>query len=106
LSRRIVVGGGTLQGDVKPLGLDIRGGIDRLGTCIIEFYTEHIAFTRICLPYVGIIVVCMRVSLVELPFQTVMGRIPALECMLSGARGLLRSHPISSASECYRPLKS
>jgi hypothetical protein len=34
---------------------------------------EHIAFTRICLPYVGIIKVCIRVALVELPVQTVMG---------------------------------
>jgi hypothetical protein len=66
LSHRVVVGGGTLLGDAKPLGLDISGGTDRLGTCIIEFYTEHIAFTRIYLPYVGIIMVCMSVSLAEL----------------------------------------
>jgi hypothetical protein len=29
------------------------------------------------------------VSLVELSFQTVMGQIPAFECMLLGARGFL-----------------
>jgi hypothetical protein len=56
------------MGDAKPLILDIYGGADCLGTCAIEFYTERIAFTKICLPYVGIIVVCMRVTLVELPF--------------------------------------
>jgi hypothetical protein len=33
--------------------------------------------------------VLMRVSLIELPCQAVMGRIPALVYMLSGARGLL-----------------
>jgi hypothetical protein len=68
LSHRAAVGGGALMGDAKPPILDIYGGADCLGTCAIEFYMEHIAFTKICLPYVGIIVVCMRVTLVELPF--------------------------------------
>jgi hypothetical protein len=36
----------------------------------------------------------MHVSLVEPLRQVVMGQIPALECMLSGARGLLRPRPI------------
>jgi hypothetical protein len=85
----VAVGGGALLGDAKPQGLDICGGIDRLGTRVINVYMECIAFTKICLPYVGIIMVCMRISLVELPFHMVMGQIPALECMLSGARGLL-----------------
>jgi hypothetical protein len=31
----------------------------------------------------------MYVPLVELPLQTMMGRIPVLEHMMSGARGLL-----------------
>jgi hypothetical protein len=84
-------------------GLDICGCIDRLDTCGKKFYTERIAFTRICLPYDGIITVCMHVSLVELPFQIVMGQILALECMLSGARGLLQPCPISSGSDCFRP---
>jgi hypothetical protein len=56
----------------NPLGLDICGGVDFLGTYVIEFYMEHISFTKIHLPYVGIIMVCMRVSLVEQPFQAVM----------------------------------
>jgi hypothetical protein len=72
LSSHVAMSGGALLGDVKLSGLDICGGIDRLGTCVIEFYTKSIAFTRICLPYVGIIMVCMHVSLVELPFQKVM----------------------------------
>jgi hypothetical protein len=73
---------------------------------VSEFYTKHIAFTRICLPYVGIITVCMCVSVVELPFQTVMEWIPALECMLLGACGLMQSCPILLCSECYRPSRS
>jgi hypothetical protein len=68
LSRRAAAGGEALLGDAKPLGLNICEGVDRLGTYVIEFYMEHIAFTRICLPYVGIIMVCMHVSLVKLPF--------------------------------------
>jgi hypothetical protein len=64
---------------------------------------ERIAFTMICLPYIGVIMTCMRVSLVEPPLETVMGWIPALECMLSVVRGLLQSRPISSGNECYRP---
>jgi hypothetical protein len=61
------VGGGALLGDAKAPGLDICGGADCLGTCVIEFYMECIAFTRICLTYVGIIMACMRVSLVDIP---------------------------------------
>jgi hypothetical protein len=89
LSRRAVAGGGTLQRDMQPLVLDACGGVDCLGTCIINFYIERMDFTRVCLPYVGIITVSMRVSLAKLPLQTVMGRVPILEYMLSGARGLL-----------------
>jgi hypothetical protein len=103
LSRRVTVHGGALLGDAKAPDLDICGCIDHLDTCVIEFYMEHIAFTRICLPYVGIIMVCMHVSLVELPFQTVMGWIPALECMLSDVRGHLVPCPISSGSERFCP---
>jgi hypothetical protein len=44
----------------------------------------------------------MRVSMVELPFQTVMGWIPTIECMQLDAHGFLQPHPISSGSECYR----
>jgi hypothetical protein len=47
----------------------------------------------------------MHVSLVELPCQTVMGWIPTLEFMLSGAHGFLQPCPILSGSECYRPSK-
>jgi hypothetical protein len=38
-SDHVVVGGGTLLGDAKPSGLDICGCIDRLHTCVREFYT-------------------------------------------------------------------
>jgi hypothetical protein len=67
LSHRATMGSGALLGDAKPPGLDICKGVDRLGICVIEFYMEHIAFTKICLPYVGIIMVCICVSLVKLP---------------------------------------
>jgi hypothetical protein len=50
---------------------------------------KYIVFTMTCLPYVTVIMAFMRVSLVELPFQTVMGWIPTLECMLSCVHGLL-----------------
>jgi hypothetical protein len=103
LSHHVAVGGGALLWDAKPSDLDICGGIDHLDTCVIEFYTEHIAFTMICLPYVEIITVCMHVSLVVLPFHTVMEWIPALECTLSGARGLLQPRPISSVVSATIP---
>jgi hypothetical protein len=57
-----------LIGGCKALGLDICGGADWLGTCVIEFYTNRIDFTRICFPYVGIIMMWMCVSLILLPF--------------------------------------
>jgi hypothetical protein len=41
------------------------------------------------LPYGGRVMVSMYESLVELPPLIVMGRIPGLEHMLSGAHGLL-----------------
>jgi hypothetical protein len=103
LSRRAATGGGALLGDAKPPCLDICEGVDRLDTCVIEVYMKRIAFTRICLLYVRIIMVSMHVSLVELPFQIVMGWIIALECMLSGAHGLLQPYSISSGSECHHP---
>jgi hypothetical protein len=68
LSHRAAAGGGALLGDAEPPSLEICECVDHLGTYIIEFYTEHIAFTRICLPYAGMIMVWIRVSLVEQPF--------------------------------------
>jgi hypothetical protein len=44
---------------------------------VSEFYIECIAFTNVCLPYVEIIMVCMRVSLVELPFSDSDGMDPS-----------------------------
>jgi hypothetical protein len=67
------VDSGAFPGDAKSPGLDICGGVDCMGTCVTEFYMERIAFTRVCLPYTGVIMARMRVSLVELPFHTVMG---------------------------------
>jgi hypothetical protein len=81
------VGGGAFLGDVKPPGLYIHWIVDRLDTYVTKFYMEYIVFTKTCLPYVKVDMAFMRVSPVELPFQTVMGRILALECMLSGVHG-------------------
>jgi hypothetical protein len=101
--RLAAAGGGTILGDTKPSGLDICEGVDYLGTCVIEFYTEHITFTRICSPYVGIIMVCIRALLVEIPFQTVMEQILVLECILSATRGLLQSCPIHQVVSATAP---
>jgi hypothetical protein len=30
--------------NTKALGLDIYGGVDCVGTCVIEFYIDHIVF--------------------------------------------------------------
>jgi hypothetical protein len=54
-----------------------------------NLYTEYSVFTMACLSYVKAILPFIHVSLVELLRQVVMGRIPALEYMLSGACGLL-----------------
>jgi hypothetical protein len=101
LSHRTIVGGGTFSRDAKPQGLDIQWSADRLGTYVTKSYMEYINFTRICLSYIRVIMMFMRVSMVELLRQIVMGRIPALDCMLSGARGILWPHPISLGNKCY-----
>jgi hypothetical protein len=49
------------------------------------------------------IMMCMRLSLVEPSFHTMIGWVPTLEYMMSGARGLLQPCPISSGNEHYRP---
>jgi hypothetical protein len=71
----------------KPSGLDIYHGVDRPGTCKTESYMEKLNFTRASLSNVGVIMTIMRVPLVELLCQTMMGQIPILEYLLPGARG-------------------
>jgi hypothetical protein len=83
------VSGGAFLGDAKPQGLDIWWIVDHVDSCATELYMEHIVFTQKFLPYVSVIIVFMRVSLVELQFQMVMGHVLILKCMLSGVRGLL-----------------
>jgi hypothetical protein len=53
-------------------------------------------FTMKHLPYAGVggVTACICVSLIELPLRTVMGRVPALEYMLSSVHGLLWSYLI------------
>jgi hypothetical protein len=48
---------------------------------------EKLAFTRACLSDVSVIMTIMRVPLIELLCQVVMGWIPALEYLLLGAHG-------------------
>jgi hypothetical protein len=85
---------------MQPPVLDVCGGIDCLGSCIIDLYIEHMDFTMVCFPYVGIIIVHTCVSLAKLPLQTVIGWVPVLKYMLSGARGLLQLCLISLGNEC------
>jgi hypothetical protein len=40
LSRHVAIGGGAFSGDAKLLSLDIWWSVDRLGTCVTEFYME------------------------------------------------------------------
>jgi hypothetical protein len=96
-----VVGSGAFLGDMKPPGLDIWWSVYRPCTYVTKSYMEYIIFTRACLSFVTVIMVFMCLPLVEPLCQTVMGRIPALECRLSGALGLLRPHPISPSNKCY-----
>jgi hypothetical protein len=59
------VGGGVIPMEVKPPGLDILWRrVDRLDTCVTEFYMEYIVCTRAYLSYVRAIVAFRRVSLV------------------------------------------
>jgi hypothetical protein len=57
---------------------------------------EKHAFNRAYLSSVRDIMVIMCVPLVEQLYQTAMGRIPALKCLLSGARGRLQLHAMMS----------
>jgi hypothetical protein len=102
-SHRAAVVSGTLVGDTQPLVSGSCGDVDYLGTCIIDFYIGCMAFTRVCLPHIGIVMMCMHVFLVKLPFQTVMGRVPILEYMLSSVCGLLQPRLILSGNECFHP---
>jgi hypothetical protein len=61
-------------------------------------------FTRIKLPYIGIVMMHMRVFLIKSPFQRAMGWVPILEYMLSCVCSLLWPCLIPSGNECSRPL--
>jgi hypothetical protein len=53
-------------------------GVDRPGTCETESYIEKLTFIRAFLFDVRVIKAIIRVPLVQLLCQVVMGRIPAL----------------------------
>jgi hypothetical protein len=98
LDHHAVVGSGAFPGGAKPLNLDIWCSVDHLGTCVTESHMEKLAFTRVCLSYVRVIMVIMRVSLVESLCHTMMWRIPTLEYVLSGERAFLWPHLIVSSN--------
>jgi hypothetical protein len=100
LSHHAAVGGGPFLGGAKPPGLDIGCIVDRLGTCVTESYMEKLTFTRVS--YIRDIMAIMRVPLVESLCQTVMGWIPALNCMLSGTREFLWPCLVTSGNKCRR----
>jgi hypothetical protein len=100
LSHHAAVGSGTFLGDVWPLGLDICWSVDSLSTCLTEYYMEKPTFTGAFLSCVRDIMAIMHVPLVESVCQTVMGRIPVHEYMLSSACGLLWPRPIVTGTKC------
>jgi hypothetical protein len=61
------------------------GGLTVWIPVLMNLYTEYIVFTMACLCYIRAIMAFMHVSLVELLRQAMMGRVPALESMMSGA---------------------
>jgi hypothetical protein len=61
---------------------------------LLNLISSKSFFTRTCLSYVRVIMAFMRVSLIEPLSQAVMEQILALKYMLSGARRLLRPHPV------------
>jgi hypothetical protein len=83
-------GRGALLGDARPLDFGTCGGADYLGTWIIDFYIGCMAFTRVCLHYVGIIIMCMRVFLVKSPPQSTTEQVSYSSICLLGARECCR----------------
>jgi hypothetical protein len=61
---------------------------------------EKLAFTRVNLSDVRVIMVIMRVLVEELLCQTVMGCIPVLECLLPGVHGCLWLHHFLAGIKC------
>jgi hypothetical protein len=67
---------------------------------------EKPTFTRVNLSNVRVIVSIMRVSMVELLCQEVMGYISVLKYLLSGVRGRLWPCPIVPSINCRYFLRS
>jgi hypothetical protein len=92
-------GGRAFSGDAKQPGLDIWWRVDRMDTCVTESLNGVDCFNQ------GILILCqrhhmmfMRVSLVKLLCQAMMGWVSALEYLLSDALG---SH--NHISSCKAP---
>jgi hypothetical protein len=104
LSHHATVVGGTFLGGARPPSLNIWWSVDRSSTCMMKYYMEKPAFTKVCLSRIRDIMVIMCVLLVESLCQTIMGWILALEYVLSGMCGLLQPHPImTSTKRCRFP---
>jgi hypothetical protein len=98
-SHHAVVGGTVweqLFEGTKPPGSKTWHGVDYPSLYWTESLVEKPAFNWAYLSSVRDIMVIMCVPLVEQLYQTAMGRIPALKCLFSGARGRLHLHAMMS----------
>jgi hypothetical protein len=77
LSCHMTVGGGTLLGETQPLALDAYRIVDCLGTCIIDFYTEHITV------YQGMFTLCWGYYC---PYACIPGRVTITDSDRTGPR--------------------
>jgi hypothetical protein len=68
---------------VRPLGLVIHSGMDRLGPWQTISSMEKSAFIGVRLSNVRVIMVIMCVLMVELPCHAVKRRIPVLKCLFA-----------------------
>jgi hypothetical protein len=99
LSHHAEASSGGFSEDAKPLDSDICLSVDHLGPMSLSFYMGRVSFTRVSLPCGGVLVACMHIFLIELPFQTAIRRIPILEYMLLGVHGLLQACLVSPGNE-------
>jgi hypothetical protein len=70
-------------GGVRPSGLVIRSGMDRLGPWQTRSSMENPAFVGLSLSNAIVIMVIMCVLMVELPCHAVKRQIPVLECLFA-----------------------
>jgi hypothetical protein len=91
----------SFPGGAKPRGWAICLSIDRPGPWWTRSLMEKPTFTRASLSDVRVIMAIMHIFVGELLYQAVIGRIPVLECMLSGVCGHLWLHSIMSSMKWH-----